>query len=93
MDKRQTSVSIPKWVWIKAEEHFERNKEALQYKNIKSTTKLITIWILQNLENNTDPKKCLRCGKILKPDDYGYDKSICFKCIYELLENHMNPDK
>ena len=39
-------------------------------------------------------KRCLNCGKILKPDDFDYESSICGKCIIELLNKLMSrPEK
>ena len=44
-------------------------------------------------ENKLKLKRCLNCGKILKPDDYGYEQSICGKCMLELLNKVMSPDE
>ena len=45
-------------------------------------------------ENTVKLKRCLNCGKILKPEDYDYETSMCGKCIIELLNKVMSrPEK
>ena len=48
--KGQKSVTLPKWVFEKAKEYFEENKEDLAYKRVRSTSGLLTYWIIQKLE-------------------------------------------
>ena len=41
----QESVTIPTYVWKKAKRYFKKHKEKLRQDGIKSTSKLITVWI------------------------------------------------
>jgi len=41
----QDSVTIPTYVWEKAQTYFKKHKTELRKKGIKSTTKLISVWI------------------------------------------------
>jgi len=41
----QESVTIPTYIWEKAKRHFKKHKKELREKGIKSTTKLISVWI------------------------------------------------
>lgn len=46
----QKTVTIPLWVWEKAEQHFRENKEELRMERITSVTGLITGFILNGLK-------------------------------------------
>jgi len=41
----QESVTIPTYIWEKAKNYFEKHEKQLRGKGIKSTTKLISVWI------------------------------------------------
>jgi hypothetical protein len=41
----QRSVSIPEYVWQYVEKYFKEHEAELREKGIKSTTKLISVWI------------------------------------------------
>jgi len=41
----QESVTIPSYIWEKAKTYFKKHKGELRKKGIKSTTKMISIWI------------------------------------------------
>ena len=41
----QRSVTIPEYVWKKVDEYFKAHKKKLRGAGIKSTTKLISVWI------------------------------------------------
>ena len=54
--KGQKSVSLPEWVFEKAKEYFEEHKEDLTYKRVRSTSGLLTYWIIQKLEEINEKK-------------------------------------
>jgi len=41
----QESVTIPSYIWEKAQAYFNKHKKELRKKGIKSTTKMISVWI------------------------------------------------
>lgn len=41
----QRSVTIPEYVWEKADNYFNEHEKELRKKGIKSTSKLISVWI------------------------------------------------
>jgi len=40
----QESVTLPAYIWEKAERYFKEREAKLRKKGIKSTTKLISVW-------------------------------------------------
>jgi len=44
----QKSITLPEWVYILANDEFERNKKYYKKLKITSVTRLISLWILNN---------------------------------------------
>jgi len=47
----QKKLSIPDWVWARAEAYYKDHREELVALNITSTTGLIRYWILQETKD------------------------------------------
>jgi len=45
-----TVVTIPKYVWLKVVEHYKKNEKELRAIGIMSPSKLVQVWILDQLE-------------------------------------------
>ena len=43
----QTSVTLPNWVWELVKEQYQKHKEELADKGIKSPTALVKLWIIE----------------------------------------------
>ena len=41
----QVTVTIPTYIWERADTYFKKNRKRLRKKGIKSTSKLISVWI------------------------------------------------
>ena len=48
----QASVTISTYVWEKAKKYFKKHEKELRKKGIKSTSKLISVWIEENCAQN-----------------------------------------
>ena len=44
----QATVTIPEYVWEKAETYYKKHSKQLKKKGIHSASKLIQVWIEQN---------------------------------------------
>lgn len=41
----QATITVAEYIWEKAERYFNEHKKALRKKGIKSTSKLVAVWI------------------------------------------------
>jgi len=45
----QTVITIPKYIWQKVVEYYEKNEAQLRSMGIKSPTKLVQVWLIEKL--------------------------------------------